>query len=251
MTQRYALTIEYEGTCYYGWQRQDNAGLKTIQSEIEKAIKAFSGQDITIQCAGRTDAGVHAWGQIAHMDLADLKRPMQPFEIVKAINAHLRPQPISIVEAQPVADDFHARFNAKNKLYIYRILNRQAFLALEQGRMWLIRKPLDTDAMNEAAKILLGQHDFTTFRSAHCQSESPIKTIDEVKITHSDENIYFGISAKSFLHHQVRSLVGSLKMVGDGSWSIHDFDNALKSKNRSKCGALAPSEGLYFMEVKY
>ena len=199
--------------------------------------------------AGRTDAGVHAIGQTAHFDIK--KKSFDTYVIKNALNDHLRPLPISILDVEEVDENFHARFDAIQRKYLYRIINRKSPLTIEKGRAWQVHKSLSVEPMKKCIPLIEGKHDFTTFRSSHCQSESPIKTIDEVKITQSDENIYFGISAKSFLHHQVRSLVGSLKMVGDGSWSIHDFDNALKSKNRSKCGALAPSEGLYFMEVKY
>ena len=244
---RYKIIIEYDGTPFVGWQKQENG--RSIQESIESAIKKIFEEEVVIFGAGRTDAGVHAIGQTAHFDIK--KKSFDTYVIKNALNDHLRPLPISILYVEEVDENFHARFDAIQRKYLYRIINRKSPLTIEKGRAWQVHKNLSVELMKKCIPLIKGKHDFTTFRSAHCQSESPIKTIDEVKITQSDENIYFGISAKSFLHHQVRSLVGSLKMVGDGSWSIHDFDNALKSKNRSKCGALAPSEGLYFMEVKY
>ena len=244
---RYKIIIEYDGTPFVGWQKQENG--RSIQESIESAIKKIFEEEVVIFGAGRTDAGVHAIGQTAHFDIK--KKSFDTYVIKNALNDHLRPLPISILYVEEVDENFHARFDAIQRKYLYRIINRKSPLTIEKGRAWQVHKSLSVELMKKCIPLIEGKHDFTTFRSANCQSESPIKTIDEVKITQSDENIYFGISAKSFLHHQVRSLVGSLKMVGDGSWSIHDFDNVLKSKNRSKCGALAPSEGLYFMEVKY
>ena len=244
---RYKIIIEYDGTPFVGWQKQENG--RSIQESIESAIKKIFEEEVVIFGAGRTDAGVHAIGQTAHFDIK--KKSFDTYVIKNALNDHLRPLPISILDVEEVDNNFHARFDAIQRKYLYRIINRKSPLTIEKGRAWQVHKSLSVEPMKKCIPLIEGKHDFTTFRSANCQSESPIKTIDEVKITQSDENIYFGISAKSFLHHQVRSLVGSLKMVGDGSWSIQDFDNALKSKNRSKCGALAPSEGLYFMEVKY
>ena len=244
---RYKIIIEYDGTPFVGWQKQENG--RSIQESIESAIKKIFEEEVVIFGAGRTDAGVHAIGQTAHFDIK--KKSFDAYVIKNALNDHLRPLPISILDVEEVDENFHARFDAIQRKYLYRIINRKSPLTIEKGRAWQVHKSLSVELMKKCIPLIEGKHDFTTFRSSHCQSESPIKTIDEVKITQSDENIYFGISAKSFLHHQVRSLVGSLKMVGDGSWSIQDFDNALKSKNRSKCGALAPSEGLYFMEVKY
>ena len=244
---RYKIIIEYDGTPFVGWQKQENG--RSIQESIESAIKKIFEEEVVIFGAGRTDAGVHAIGQTAHFDIK--KKSFDTYVIKNALNDHLRPLPISILDVEEVNENFHARFDAIQRKYLYRIINRKSPLTIEKGRAWQVHKSLSVELMKKCIPLIEGKHDFTTFRSSHCQSESPIKTIDEVKITQSDENIYFGISAKSFLHHQVRSLVGSLKMVGDGSWSIQDFDNALKSKNRSKCGALAPSEGLYFMEVKY
>ncbi len=257
MTTRYCFTIEYEGTDYAGWQRQENGGPKTIQSEIEKAIHAFSGQNITIQCAGRTDAGVHAWGQIAHADFEEFTKAMEPFEITKAINAHLRPQPISIIDTKTVPEEFHARFTAKNKLYVYRILNRQSFPALEAGRVWHIRRPLDVNAMQDAAKVLLGQHDFTTFRDSECQAKNPVRTLDRLDISACDYDAYGGqeirieAEAQSFLHHMVRNIVGTLSLVGEGKWNSDDLKTALEAQDRTKGGPTAPADGLYLRHIDY
>jgi tRNA pseudouridine38-40 synthase len=244
---RFKIIIEYDGTPFVGWQKQENG--RSVQASIESAIEKLFDEKINIFGAGRTDAGVHAIGQTAHFDVG--KKNFDTYIIKNALNDHLRPLPISILNVEKVDENFHSRFDAIQRKYLYRIINRKSPLTIEKGRAWQVHKTLNIDPMKDCIPLIVGKHDFTTFRSAHCQSESPIKTIDEVKITQSDENIYFGISAKSFLHHQVRSIVGSLKMVGEGSWSINDFDTALQSKDRSKCGALAPSEGLYFMEVKY
>ena len=244
---RFKIIIEYDGTPFVGWQKQENG--RSVQASIESAIEKLFDEKITIFGAGRTDAGVHAIGQTAHFDVS--KKNFDTYIIKNALNDHLRPLPISILNVEKVDENFHSRFDAIQRKYLYRIINRKSPLTIEKGRAWQVHKTLNIDPMKDCIPLIVGKHDFTTFRSAHCQSDSPIKTIDEVKITQSDENIYFGISAKSFLHHQVRSIVGSLKMVGEGSWSINDFDTALQSKDRSKCGALAPSEGLYFMEVKY
>ncbi|HOO81519.1 MAG TPA: tRNA pseudouridine(38-40) synthase TruA [Alphaproteobacteria bacterium] len=257
MTQRYRLTIEYNGADYAGWQRQEKAGPQTIQGEIEKAIKAFSGQDVTVQSSGRTDAGVHAYGQIAHVDLEDLTRPMQPFEIAKAINAHLYPQPICILSAEQVSDDFHARFSAKNKRYIYRILNRQAFPAIERGFVWHIRRPLDVPAMQEAAQVLLGHHDFTTFRDSECQAKTAMRTLDRLEVSAREYDTGGGIEiriaaeAKSFLHHMVRNLAGTLSLVGEGKWSAADVAAALEAKDRCAGGPTAPASGLFLERVDY
>ena len=257
MTTRYCFTIEYEGTNYAGWQRQEEGGPKTVQREIEKAITAFSGQEVTIQCAGRTDAGVHAWGQVAHADFESFTKPMEPFEITKAINAHLRPQPISIIQTETVPTDFHARFAAKNKLYVYRILNRQSFPAIEAGRVWHLRRPLDVEAMHDAAQILLGQHDFTTFRDSECQAKNPVRTLDHLNITAQNYDKYGGqeirieAEAQSFLHHMVRNIVGTLSLVGEGKWNADDLKSALEAQDRTKGGPTAPAEGLYLRHIDY
>ncbi|NCT41306.1 MAG: tRNA pseudouridine(38-40) synthase TruA [Alphaproteobacteria bacterium] len=256
---RYKLTIEYQGTDYYGWQRQPD--LPTIQGEIEKAIHAFCGQEVEVTSAGRTDAGVHARGQIAHVDLDAFTKPMDPFAISKAINAHLRPQPITIISTEIVDDDFHARFAAKNKLYAYRIINRQAFLTFDKGRAWHVKRPLDTGAMHEAAQLLLGQHDFSTFRDAQCQANNPIRTLDRLDVqsfqTAPDKDgqgaqeIFIEVEAMSFLHHMVRNLVGTLTLVGEGKWKPEDILTALNAKDRTKGGPTAPSDGLYLVRIDY
>jgi len=254
MSTRYKFTIEYQGTDYYGWQRQPD--LPTIQGEIEKDIHAFSGQTIEVTSAGRTDAGVHARGQIAHVDLEEFTKPMEPFAITKAINAHLLPQPISILSTEIVADDFHARFAAKNKLYAYRIINRQAFLTFDKKRAWHIKRPLDTNAMNEAAQLILGKHDFSTFRDAQCQANNPIRTLDRLDVqsfqtAQGAQEIFIEAEAMSFLHHMVRNIVGTLTLVGEGKWNPQDILKALNAKDRTKGGPTAPADGLYLVRIDY
>ncbi len=253
--QRYKLTIEYMGRGYYGWQRQPD--VPSIQQEIETAIHKFCAQDVIVTVAGRTDAGVHARGQVAHVDFAPFKTPMDGFAIMKAINAHLRPQSISILKAELVDEDFHARFSAINKLYQYKVINRHAFLTVEEGRVWHIQRRLDIEAMREGAKHLLGNHDFTTFRDSECQAKSPIKTLGRLDITVRDydlcggQEIIFETEGQSFLHHQVRNMVGTLSLVGLGKWSPEDVKIALEAKHRTKGGPTAPSDGLYLMRVDY
>ena len=251
---RYKLTIEYKGSDYYGWQKQPN--LPTIQGEIEKAIHAFCGQDAEVTTAGRTDAGVHARGQIAHVNLDAFTKPMEPFAITKAINAHLLPQPISIIKTEIVDDEFHARFAANNKLYVYRIINRQAFLTFDKGLAWHIKRPLDAAAMHEAAQLLLGNHDFTTFRDSQCQANSPTRTLDRLDVqsfqtADGAQEILIEAEAQSFLHHMVRNLVGTLSLVGEGKWSPEDVATALKAKDRTKGGPTAPADGLYLVRIDY
>ena len=254
---RYKLTIEYKGTDYAGWQRQNDTGLKTIQGEIEAAIHAFSGQTVNVQCAGRTDAGVHARGQIAHVDFAAFNSPMENFEIVKAINAHLRPQPISILDIEQSNADFHARYSAKQKLYVYRIINRQSPPVMDADFVWHIRRPLDAAAMHDAAQILLGQHDFTTFRDSECQAKNPIRTLDQLDVTthkyddFGGQEIRIEARAMSFLHHMVRNLAGTLTLVGEGKWSVSDLQDALAAKDRTKGGPTAPASGLCMEKIDY
>lgn len=245
--KRYKIVIEYDGTPFVGWQRQENG--QSVQECIEISLKKIFEEEIIIFGAGRTDSGVHAMGQVAHFDIHN--KDLETYVIKNALNDHLRPFPISILQVDEVDENFHARFNAIQRKYLYRIINRKSPLTIEKGRAWQVRKQLNVDEIKKCIPVIEGKHDFTTFRSVQCQSESPIKTLDRLQITQSGENIYFGFTAKSYLHHQVRSIVGSLKLVGDQSWSVQDFSNALESKDRSKCGALAPSEGLYFMEVSY
>lgn len=252
---RYKMTVEYKGTDYAGWQRQ--VDVPSIQESIERAITAFSAQTVTIHAAGRTDAGVHAQGQVIHFDLEPMKKPMDAFEISKAINAHLRPAPIVITHAQETAPDFHARFGAVNKLYRYRIINRRALLGLDQGLAWLCHKPLNVAAMHEAAQYLLGHHDFTSFRASECQADSPMRTLDRLDITarpyddHGGAEIWIEAEAKSFLHHQIRNFAGTLHMVGEGKWQPTDVKTVLEAKNRCAAGPTAPSDGLYLMRIDY
>lgn len=252
---RWKITIEYKGSDYSGWQRQKD--VPSIQQAIEEAIHKFCGQDITIFGAGRTDAGVHAHGQVAHFDLDYGDRALNGYGLAKAINAHLLPQPISIIDATEVDEEFHARFSAHNKLYQYRIVNRPGFLSLDQGLAWQIRRPLDAKAMNEAAQVLLGKHDFTTFRDSECQAKSPEKTLDRLDVTtrdydaHGGTEILIEAEAQSFLHHQVRNIVGTLSLVGEGKWSADDMRTALEAKDRAKGGPTAPSDGLYMVRIDY
>lgn len=252
---RYKLTIEYKGTDYHGWQKQKD--LPTIQEAIENAIYKFSGQYVKTIVAGRTDAGVHAHAQIAHVDLKNFSKPMKNFEIAKAINAHLLPQPISILDVEAVDNEFHARFSAKNKVYRYKILNRNGFIALEQNMAWHIRRKLDANKMHECAQVLLGEHDFSTFRDSECQAKSPVKTINRIDVEAFDydsfggQMIHFEVEGQSFLHHQVRNIIGSLTLVGKGKWEKHDLKSALEAKDRTKGGPTAPADGLYLVKVGY
>lgn len=254
---RYRLTLEYDGTDYAGWQRQEEGGPSTIQEAVEKAIEGFSGQKVQIQGAGRTDAGVHAWGQIAHVDLAPFSKPMDGYEISKAINAYLRPAPISVVHTQIVDHDFHARFTAKNKLYIYRILCRPSFPALERDKLWHFKRALDAKAMHKAAQHLIGHHDFSTFRGAQCQAKNPVRTLDRLDVStheydrHGGLEIRIEAEAQSFLHHMVRNLVGTLTLVGEGKWQPEDVKTALEAKDRTKAGQTAPAAGLYLKHIDY
>ncbi len=254
-TKRYKATVEYRGTDYSGWQRQKD--VPSIQQAVEEAITAFSGQDITIQAAGRTDAGVHAMGQVIHFDFAPRKKEMDPFEITKAINAHLRPAPIVISHTEEVTDDFHARFDAINKLYRYRIINRGTPLSIEKGLAWLCHKPLNAVAMHEAAQHLLGHHDFTSFRAKECQAKSPMRTLDRLDVTtrpydnHGGQEIWIEAEAQSFLHHQMRNFAGTLQLVGEGKWQPSDVKIALEAQNRAKSGPTSPPDGLSLMRIDY
>jgi tRNA pseudouridine38-40 synthase len=248
---RWKLTIEYDGAPYSGWQYQDHA--PSVQDEIEKAIKQFCQQDIRIYVAGRTDAGVHALGQVAHFDLDYGDRDISGYELAKALNAHLRMagQTIAILHAEIVSDDFHARFSAKNKLYIYRIINRPAPLTFELGKAWQFKRPLDVDSMQDAAQVLLGVHDFTSFRDSQCQAKSPIKTLDRFDITRQGDLITCEVEGRSFLHHQVRNMVGTLSHVGEGKWSKDDVCAALEARDRTKGGITCPPDGLYLARIDY
>ncbi len=243
---RYKLTIEYDGTGLVGWQRQANG--PSVQAAIEAALTAITGTQIPIRGAGRTDAGVHALGQVAHADLA---RDWRPAVLRDALNAHLKPGRIAIVSVEHVPDTFDARFSAIRRHYVYRIINRRPPLALEAGRAWLVKRKLDADAMQAAAQILVGRHDFSTFRDTQCQAKSPVRTLDRLDVVKRDDLIEIYASARAFLHHQVRSMVGSLEHVGAGKWSWGDLKAALEARDRGRCGMVAPAAGLYFLSVDY
>ncbi len=248
MTQRYKIVIEYDGTDLLGWQKQLDG--PSVQEYLEKAIYGFLQQTTEVYGAGRTDAGVHALAQVAHFDL---ELPVDEFKIREAMNAHLRTMeaPVSILNVEAVGDDFNARFSAKGRSYIYRITNRRAPLVLDKNRSWWVYVPLDVEKMREGAKFLLGNHDFSSFRAAKCQAKSPIKTLDKMDIEQNGENITFYVEARSFLHHQVRNMVGTLKMVGDGHLKPEDIKNILESKDRTKAGPTAPAQGLYLSKIMY
>lgn len=243
---RYRLLIEYDGRPFNGFQAQD--GLPTIQGAIERAVKAFCGEDLRLQAAGRTDTGVHARGQVVHVDLAK----DWPAETVRnALNAHLVPQPIAVLEASVAPEGWHARFSAKERRYLYRILNRMAPPALDQGRVWHVKKPLDAEAMDEAAQALVGHHDFTTFRDLGCQAKSPMKTLDLASVRREGDEVLLEFASRSFLHRQVRSMTGTLAEVGVGRWTRADLVAALEARDRRACGPVAPAEGLYLTGVAY
>jgi tRNA pseudouridine38-40 synthase len=243
---RYKITIEYDGTPFAGWQVQANA--PSVQGELARAIKGFCGEDASPRGAGRTDAGVHARGQVAHFDLMR----DYPAETVRdAVNFHLRPSPIAILACDKVAEDFDARFSATARHYLYSILNRRAPPVLDRDRVWHVTARLDADAMADAASVLVGRHDFTTFRAAQCQAKSPIRTLDALNVARRGEKIEITASARSFLHHQVRSMAGCLKLVGEGRWTRADLRAALEARDRAACGPVAPACGLYFMRVDY
>lgn len=243
---RYRMLVEYDGTGFSGWQSQANGN--GVQDYIEKAIHAFTGCDVTLHGAGRTDAGVHALGQVCHFDI---DAPLRTDTIRDAGNVHLRPHAITIVTAEEVPNDFDARFSARKRHYRYRVLARRAPPTLDRHLVWHVRVPLDADAMTEAAAVLLGKHDFTTFRSADCQARSPVKTLDQIDIVPADGELHFLVSARSFLHNQVRSLVGTLKMVGSGDWTTADVRAALEACDRKACAPVAPAHGLCLMRVDY
>ena len=243
---RYRLIVEYDGSPYCGFQAQAN--LSTVQGALEEAILKFCGEAVRVHAAGRTDTGVHATGQVIHVDLA---KAWSAQVVMRAINAHLRPQPVAILACELAADDFHARFSAQGRHYLYRILSRPAPPALERGRVWHVRDPLDVPAMHQAAQVLVGHHDFTTFRDAACQAKSPIKTLDLATVTRAADEVHLVFAARSFLHRQVRSMTGSLVQVGLSRWSIADFAAALAARDRRACGPVAPSDGLRLTGVDY
>jgi tRNA pseudouridine38-40 synthase len=243
---RYKLTIEYDGRPFVGWQAQDN-GI-SVQGVLTDAIAAFASERVTVNGAGRTDAGVHALGQVAHVDL-DKEWPVD--NVRDALNFHLRPQPVAVLAAKQVAADFDARFSATRRHYLYRIVNRRADLTLDQNRAWRVPRPLDSEAMRAAAQKLIGKHDFTTFRSTECQAKSPVKTLDRLDVARDGDDVRVSALARSFLQHQVRSIVGSLVHVGEGKWSVDDLAKALAARDRSACGQVAPPQGLYLVRVDY
>ncbi len=254
MTQRWKLTIEYDGTPFVGWQRQEND--PSVQGAIEKAIRDFCGETVTLHVAGRTDAGVHAVGQVAH---ADIEKTADEKTMRDAINAHLRPLPVAVVSAEPVDDAFHARFGATRRVYCYKILSgRMPAPAIEHERVWHVSRDLDAAAMHRAAQYLLGNHDFSSFRAAACQAKSPVRTLDCCDVIETKDNLSAGqhieiwAEAKSFLHHQIRNIAGALRMVGEGKWEQEEVKRVLEARDRTKnTAAMAPAHGLYFVRVDY
>jgi tRNA pseudouridine38-40 synthase len=243
---RWRLTIEYDGGPFMGWQRQEHG--PSVQQRLEEALERMTGERASVVAAGRTDAGVHALAMSAHVDVA---RHLTPHRLREGLNALVRPQPISVLKAEQVGDEWHARFSCTGRRYVYRILSRRAPPALDAGRVWHIPVPLDAGAMRDGAAHLLGRHDFTTFRSAHCQSDSPVKTLDRLDVEQLDEEIHVRAAARSFLHHQVRSMVGCLALVGRGQWQPEDMRKALEARDRAALGFNAPPQGLYFAEAIY
>lgn len=244
---RFKLTIEYDGGGFVGWQRQSNG--MSIQEILEDAVFAFSGERAEVAGAGRTDAGVHALAMTAHVDLASDRFGADT--VRKAINFHMRETPVSVLSSQVAEPGFHARFSATRRRYLYRILNRDAPPALEAGRVWFMPRPLDAGVMASAARVLLGKHDFTSFRASHCQATSPEKTLDELDVSQAGDEIHVHAAARSFLHHQVRNMVGTLALVGEGKWHARDVEKALAARDRAAAGPTAPAEGLYLVDVSY
>jgi tRNA pseudouridine38-40 synthase len=243
---RYRLTLEYDGAPFVGWQRQDNG--PSVQGVLEAAIEKLSGERVTVTGAGRTDAGVHALGQAAHFDLV---KEFEPGKVRDALNYHLRPDSVSVLDAAITNGEFHARFSATARHYLFRILNRRSPPALENGRVWHVSSRLDAEAMHAAAQVLVGQHDFTTFRAAECQARTPVKTLDRLDVSRRADEIHIEASARSFLHHQIRSFAGTLKLVGEGKWTPLDVKKALDAHDRAACGPVSPPEGLYLVRVDY
>lgn len=243
---RYQLLVEYDGRPFMGWQRQSHG--PSVQQALEEALRKITGADVAVHAAGRTDAGVHARGMTCHLDL---DRPMDPSRLAEALNACVRPHPVAVLAARAVPEDFHARFFCIARHYQFVIINRRAPLTLEKGLAWRIARPLDADAMHDAGQRLVGRHDFTTFRSVHCQADSPLRTLDRLDVRRVGEQIVVTASARSFLHHQVRSMVGCLSLVGEGKWSADDLADALAARDRAALGLNAPPDGLYFMRADY
>jgi tRNA pseudouridine38-40 synthase len=243
---RFALTLEFDGTPFNGLQRQSNG--PSVQQSVETALHRITGEHATLHSAGRTDAGVHALGMRSHVDL---EKNITAFRLMGALNAHLRPDPIAVTRCEIVPDDWHARFSCTGRRYLYRIVNRRAPLALQRDRAWQVATPLDADAMHHAAQVLVGRHDFTTFRSIHCQAADPVKTLDRLDVERVGEDVHIHAAARSFLHHQVRSMVGCLKLVGTGTWDSARLAAALAARDRGALGLNAPPQGLYFVEAVY
>ena len=243
---RWRLTVEYDGGPFMGWQRQDHG--PSVQQALEAALQRMTGEQAVFTAAGRTDAGVHALAMATHVDV---EKALTPHRLREGLNALVRPQPISVLDVAEVAEDWHARFSCTGRRYLYRILNRRAPPALDAGKVWHIAVPLDVEAMRRGAALLVGRHDFTTFRSVHCQSDSPVKTLDRLEVARRGEEIHVEAAARSFLHHQVRSMVGCLTMVGRGQWAAEDMGKALEARDRAALGLNAPPHGLYFVEAIY
>jgi tRNA pseudouridine38-40 synthase len=243
---RYKLTVEYDGAPFVGWQRQDNGA--SVQQALEDAVTGFCGETVLVEGAGRTDAGVHALGQVAHVDI---EKETDAGTVRDALNYHLRGVPVSVLGAEAVDDDFHARISAKERSYLYRILDRRPPPAVDQGRVWWVPVDLDAEAMHAAAQCLIGYHDFSTFRAAQCQADSPVKTLDDLRVTRAGDEIHIRARARSFLHHQVRNFAGTLRLVGEAKWSADDVAAALAAKDRTRGGPTAPPEGLYLVSVAY
>ncbi|HEX8384410.1 MAG TPA: tRNA pseudouridine(38-40) synthase TruA [Sphingomonas sp.] len=243
---RFALTVEYDGRPFMGWQRQKHGA--SVQGVLEEAARAVTGERVAVHAAGRTDAGVHGLAMRAHLDL---ERDIAPFRLMEALNARVRPHPVAVLACDVVADDWHARFSCTGRAYEYRISNRRAPLTVEQGLAWRVPQPLDEAAMAAGCAVLAGRHDFTTFRSAHCQADSPVRTLDRLDVTRAGERLIVRAAARSFLHHQVRSMVGCLALVGMGRWSVDRLRAALEARDRSRLGLNAPPDGLYFVAATY
>ena len=243
---RFALTLEFDGTPFQGLQRQKHG--PSVQQSVEEAAQAVTGEEVTLHSAGRTDAGVHALAMRSHFDI---EKDIAPFRLMEALNAHLRPDPIAVTHCEIVPDDWHARFSCIGRSYLYRIANRRAPLTLEKNRAWQVPQELDHEAMHRAAQALVGKHDFTTFRSAHCQAQSPVKTLDHLDVSREGEQVIIRTDARSFLHHQVRSMVGCLALVGMGRWREEQVGEALAARDRRELGLNAPPHGLYFVAAVY
>lgn len=244
--QRWKLLIEYDGTPFVGWQRQDNG--PSVQAALERAVAAFAQEERLVQCAGRTDAGVHALGQVAHVDI---EKPVSALKLRDALNHHLKPDPVAVLTVDAVSQDFHARFSATGRAYLYRVLDRRAPPTLERGKVWHTGIRLDAEAMHAAAQALLGRHDFSSFRAAECQADSPIRTLDRIAVARVGEEVHLTIGARSFLHHQVRNIMGTLAMIGRGKRPIGFAGEVLAACDRTKAGPTAPPDGLYLTQVTY